>query len=225
MFMWEQLSTLHASHVEIAIPLFPGIPLTVLDDIPITAGEPLAPTPTAPPDPPECVAKYAQLLKDKYQGMPTLPDGDWPPSLGRQYTRLAMIEQKRELPGAELVATMEKDYIHGNIDNIVKRKKAIQLHEIFLPTEDGKQQLKILMDGAPGVGKSTLSRKVCKDWASGQLLQQYHLVILLALRQASIRQAKSIEDLIEADNPHLKQQVIYSHIHRSVLYKCLALYT
>ena len=206
--MWEQLSTLHASHVEIAIPLFPGIPLTVLDDIPITAGEPLAPTPTAPPDPPECVAKYAQLLKDKYQGMPTLPDGDWPPSLGRQYTRLAMIEQKRELPGAELVATMEKDYIHGNIDNIVKRKKAIQLHEIFLPTEDGKQQLKILMDGAPGVGKSTLSRKVCKDWASGQLLQQYHLVILLALRQASIREAKSIEDLIEADNPHLKQQVI-----------------
>ena len=206
--MWEQLSTLHASHVEIAIPLFPGIPLTVLDDVPITAGEPLAPTPTAPPDPPECVAKYAQFLKDKYQGMPTLPDGDWPPSLGRQYTRLAMIEQKRELPGAELVATMEKDYIHGNIDNIVKRKKVIQLHEIFLPTENGKQQLKILMDGAPGVGKSTLSRKVCKDWASGQLLQQYHLVILLALRQASIREAKSIEDLIEADNPHLKQQVI-----------------
>ena len=146
--------------------------------------------------------------------MPILPDGDWPPSLGRQYTRLAMIERERELPGAELVDTMERDYIHGNIDNIVKRKKAIQLPEAFLPTEDGGQQLKILMDGAPGVGKSTMSRKVCKDWASGQLLQQYHLVILLPLRQASIREATSFESLIDADDPDLKQQVV-RHIQRT----------
>ena len=196
------------SYAELGIPLFPGIPLPVLDDVPVATVDLLPIPPTLPPDPPECVAKYAQYLKDMYEGMSTLPDGDWPPSLGKQYTRLAVIEQKRELPGAELVATMERDYIHGNIDNIVKRKKAIQLHEIFLPTEDGGQQLKILMDGAPGVGKSTLSRKICKDWASGQLLQQYHLVILLPLRQASIRQANTIEDLIEVDNPDLKQQVI-----------------
>ena len=118
-------------YVEIAIPLFPGIPLTVLDDVPVATVDPLPSTPTLPPDLPECVARYAQYLKDKYEGMPTLPDGDWPPSLGRQYTRLAMIEQERELPGAELVATMERDYIRGNIDNIVKRKKPVQLHEVF----------------------------------------------------------------------------------------------
>ena len=146
--------------------------------------------------------------------MPTLPDGDWPPSLGNQYTQLVMIEQERELPGAQLVATMERDYIHGNIDNIVKRKKEIQLPEIFFPTEDGEQQLKILMDGAPGVGKSTLSRMVCKDWVSGKLLQQYHLIVLLPLRQTSIREANSIEDLIEADNPDLKQQVV-QHIRET----------
>ena len=146
--------------------------------------------------------------------MPTLPDGDWPPSLGNQYTQLVMIEQERELPGAQMVATMERDYIHGNIDNIVKRKKEIQLPEIFFPTEDGEQQLKILMDGAPGVGKSTLSRMVCKDWVSGKLLQQYHLIVLLPLRQTSIREANSIEDLIEADNPDLKQQVV-QHIQET----------
>ena len=193
----------------ILMPFFSGIPLAVLDDLPVAITvNPMTPTSTAHPDPPECVKRYAKYLKDKYKRMPILPDGDWPPSLGRQYTRLAMIEQERELPGAELVATMERDYIHGNIDNIVKRKKAIQLPEVFLPIEDGGQQLKILMDGAPGVGKSTLSRKVCKDWASGQLLQQYHLVILLPLRQESIRKATSVEGLIEADSPDVKQQVV-----------------
>ena len=194
--------------------IIPGIPLTVLGDVPVATVDPMQPTPSLPPDPPECVTRYAQYLKDKYDGMSTLPDGDWPPSLGRHYTRLAMIEQERELPGAELVATMERDYICGNIDNIVKRKKAILLPEIFLPTEDGGQQLKILMDGAPGVGKSTLSRKVCKDWASGKLLQQYHLVILLPLRQTSIREATSIEGLIDADDPDLKQQVV-QHIQKT----------
>ena len=202
------------SYVEIAILLFPGIPLTVLDDVPVATVDPLPSTPTLLPGPPECVPRYAQYLKDKYKRMSTLPDGDWPPSLGRQYTQLAMIEQERELPGAELVATMERDYIHGNIDNIVKRKKPIQLPEMFLPTENGGQQLKILMDGAPGVGKSTLSRKVCKDWASGELLQQYHLVILLALRQPSIREANSIEDLIKTDSPGLQQQVVH-HIQET----------
>ena len=68
------------------------------------------------------VAKYAQYLKDKYERMPTLPDGDWPPSLERQYTRLAMIERERELPGAELVATMERDYIHGNIEHCQEKE-------------------------------------------------------------------------------------------------------
>ena len=197
------------SHVVIA-----GISLTVLGDSPVTTVDPSTPPPPLPPDPPEYVARYAQYLKDKYERMSTLPDGDWPPSLGRQYTRLAMIERERELPGAELLATMERDYIHGNIDNIVKRKKAIQPPEIFLSTENGGQQLKILMDGAPGVGKSTLSRKFCKDWASGEFLQQYHLVILLPLRQARIRKATFVEDLIYADDPDLKHQIV-QHIQRT----------
>ena len=83
------------------------------------------------------VARYAQYLKDKYKKMSTLPDGDWPPSIERHYTRLAMIEREERLHDAKLVATMERDYIHGDIDNIVKRKKAIELPEMFLPTEDG----------------------------------------------------------------------------------------
>ena len=201
-------------YIEIPMPLFPGIPQTVLGDIPIATVDPLPPTTTLPPDPPECVARYAQYLKDKYKRMSTLPDGDWPPSLGRQYTRLAMIERDRKLHSTDSEATMKRDCVRGNIDKIIKRKKAVQLPEIFLPTEDGGQQLKILMDGAPGVGKSTLSRKVCKDWASGKLLQQYHLVILLPLRQPSIKEAISIEGLIQADDLDLKRKVV-QHIQRT----------
>ena len=83
---------LHAD-IEISMQFYPGIPLTVVDDVPVATVDHLQPTPTLPPGPPECVARYAHYLKDKYRGMPTLPDGDWPPSLGKHYTRLAMIKR------------------------------------------------------------------------------------------------------------------------------------
>ena len=147
--------------------------------------------------------------------MSVLPDNDWPPSIGRQYSRLAMIEIERDsLPDAEYVATMERDYIHGNIDNIVARKKSVEFSEIFLPTGSEEGQLKVLMDGAPGVGKTTLTRKACVDWANGELLQQYHLVVLVPLRELRYRNAKAIDDLFPADNLEGKAEVL-RHVRKT----------
>ena len=161
------------------------------------------------PEPPACITRYADYLKCKYKSMSVLPEGDWPPSIGRQYTRLALIEIERDsLPGAEFAETMERDYIHGNVDNIVGRKQDIGLAEVFLITKPVEEQLKILMDGAPGVGKTTLSRKLCKDWASGEFLQQYHLVVFLQLRDVHVKKANTVEDLFIADDPSLKEQVL-----------------
>ena len=140
--------------------------------------------------------------------MSVLPDGDWPPSIGRRYTRLALVENPRELlPDAEFTSTMERDYLHGKIDKIVGRKKEIQVPEIFTESP-GETQLKILMDGAPGVGKTTLSRKIAGDWASGVLLEQFHLVILLHLRDPKVCKARCIKDLFPSDGPQFQQDVI-----------------
>ena len=181
----------------------------------ISVGEPsfvLGPTLPAP----ECVVRYSGYLKDRYKQMSVLPDPDWPPAIATEqhYTNLALIEQERHsLPRAEASETMAYEYAHGKIDNIVARKEEILLEDVFLPIigpGSKESRLTILMDGAPGVGKTTISRKVCIDWANGELLQEYQVVILVPLREVILAQTghQSIADLLPADDHELKDQVL-----------------
>ena len=159
-------------------------------------------------NPPKCVERYAQYLKSVYNRQRLMPN-DWPPGSNEEsYTNLALIEQDSEWGSTSVASsTMKYDYVHGRIDNIVAVKKRIEIHEVFYPiidTKTGESRLFILMDGAPGVGKTTLATKLCMDWAKGELLQEYHLVILIHLRVSKL---DSAIDLFPAESESLSKAV------------------
>ena len=87
---------------------------------------------------PDCVLRYASYLKDRYKRMPVLPDSWPPPLVGKDhFTNLALIEKYCKLPQAKTKHSIEYDYAYGNVDNIVERKQAIKLENLFeqLPGE------------------------------------------------------------------------------------------
>ena len=54
----------------------------------------------------------------------------------------------------------------------------------------------ILIDGAPGSGKSTLTVHICRQWGRGELFNEFIVVILVQLRDPKVQSAQSIADLL-----------------------------
>ena len=55
------------------------------------------------------------------------------------------------------------------------------------------------MEGAPGIGKSTLAWEVCHKWEELESVKQYELVVLVRLREKKAQEAHCLEDLLPCD--------------------------
>ena len=79
----------------------------------------------------------------------------------------------------------------------------------------------ILIDGAPGSGKSTLTVHICQKWSRGELFQEFTIVILVQLRDPTVQSAQSIADLIPCPTLELVKQVasaIEANLGRGILW-------
>ena len=151
------------------------------------------------------VGTYASYLKSVYAKKKLLLYDRWPQVKSKKYINLALIE-KEDITKQE-ADQFTRATIHGNIDDIKKSKRATNIDQIAqLP--DGSQLKCILVEGAPGVGKSTFAWKLCHKWGKGKLLQQYQLVVLLRLRDKSVRAAKNISNLFQYYQQHIQQAVV-----------------
>ena len=126
---------------------------------------------------------------------------------------------KKERVSKQQADEFTKSTIHGNIDDICKKKQAVDFTEIG-KNEDSTPAKLILVEGAPGIGKTTFSWKVCRKWAKGKILQDYGLVVLLRLRDKRVQEIKCVTDLFYHSDRELQNSVakqIQDHQGRSVL--------
>jgi Ran GTPase-activating protein (RanGAP) involved in mRNA processing and transport len=133
---------------------------------------------------------------------------DWPPIQVREPTNLVIVSKNvfdiEEGFSEQEIETMNDDYVHGKIDNITAYKKEVELADVLspVPSKDGEStsEPKVLMDGAPGVGKTTLAIKACSDWAKHRLFGRYELLVLVSLREVKHRKGESLADLFPCCN-------------------------
>ena len=150
--------------------------------------------------------QYLDYLKYLYANLDKKPttSNQWPPSATKKFFRLAMIKTATVRRGC-VDDRFVRMTITGKVDDILQEKYPIQLKDIFKKTEG--QRKVILLEGAPGCGKSTLSVYICQQWEKGQLFNQFQLIILIRLRDPAIKNAMSLADLLPCPDTKTVQQI------------------
>ena len=149
---------------------------------------------------------YAQYLRGRYSArLPTFLTLQWPPPPTKKVFNLAMIV-KETIQRPSLDEELVRLTLQGNVDDIVARKISVKLQDIF--EQDTAKQRFVLVEGAPGAGKSTLAWHICQKWECGDLFQEFRVVIFVQLRDPAIQEAKSLVDLLPAKNEKMASDVV-----------------
>ena len=110
------------------------------------------------------------------------------------YTRLRMVSREKKAR-----ATAEQ--------------RVVETTEIFNPHEECEQPRKVLIEGNPGMGKTTYCNKVAYDWAiniksEGDCFPGFEMVLLLKCRDVEIESDLwgAIDDQLLPDEIHQKER-------------------
>ena len=146
----------------------------------------------------------------------------WPPDQPKNFTPLVLIHHqgqhtmKQATAVAQLIQTGDVDEItslasnrsvpkhHSKLDSHEPLQEVLdsstvtkELAEILAPLEQSKDPQFILIEGAPGIGKSILLKELAYRWGNKQLLKTFKLVLLVPLRNPTVQQATLIKDLLQ----------------------------
>ena len=148
------------------------------------------------------------ILKGRYlrKGLlkSSTEEDPWPPVRAKSYTSLALLHQNiDEIPCTENAATAAKIRTKGEIHKILTSSiKLDKIDQMFTPVTSNDQiPMIILVEGHPGIGKTTLAKEICLQWANNKLLTSDKLVILLMLRDPNVQKINNVEQLVEYTLP------------------------
>ena len=131
-------------------------------------------------------------MRGQYKHQPIVAT-DWPPRVGGDFFgRLALVEKQDDITKTDSTWYL----LRGKVDKIVKMSghKEISVEDILKPT-DSSESHRVVIDGPPGIGKTTLCRKLLNMWSNGTLHQQYDLVLYCPLKNSKIATATTLTDL------------------------------
>ena len=120
---------------------------------------------------------------------------DWPPTRPSSIVSLALMHYHDMRTDQGMICkegASEVDNLAATLSNVTKK-----ISRIFEPESDSKQPKRILIEGAPGIGKTVLAKEIAYEWASGKILIKCKLLFLLFFRNPSLSKVESIDEILK----------------------------
>ena len=153
-------------------------------------------------------------LSDTYKKTRYKPFGaEWPPNQPKVIVSVALVHYKGKKTKQELFQIASR-YREGPpaIDKLVsnyqgpsaKRPRldhsriTKDITDIFAPDPNTNElPTRILIEGAPGIGKTVLAKEIAYCWASNTLLNNTNILFLLILRDPALQKVEDFKQLIQ----------------------------
>ena len=141
--------------------------------------------------------KFVQGLRDRYLQNPVVYNDLLDRRIGGdKFGQLGLIKGHggclSEPEGIKRLWNM----LRGKLDSIMSVSEKIVIQHV-LKHNDDNSPIKVVVDGPPGVGKTTLCHKLCNMWAKNELEKcSFDLVFAVSLRDEEVSSAENISDLV-----------------------------
>ena len=119
------------------------------------------------------------------------------------YVKLALVKRGRVTRTEAdrfTCLTFETDFV----DRILRVKEEIKMDDIL----KGVSVRLVVVEGAPGIGKSTLAWELCRQWPTMESLKCFALVVLFKLRDKEVQSAKRISNLFPWEDDLDKSRLV-----------------
>ena len=152
------------------------------------------------------LTKYRKYLQSYYNARVLAPADKYLPTLHTPYINLAMISRGRHDRGERDEFTLKT--LHGGVDQILESKSPINIEDLLSSGSSGEPVRFLLVEGPPGIGKSTFAWELCRRWDEIESLRDHHTVVLLKLREKWVLNATSLSDLFRyPSNPDFSKNI------------------
>ena len=151
------------------------------------------------------VQEYCDIMIEIYKDQKIVTI-DWLPKVRRAFFgRLILLNEEASCT-TETEEKKQEYMLRGEVDKIpcITRDewKEVDINDVLKPSNSG-QSLRVIIDGPPGIGKTTLCRKILNMWALGELTQ-YDLILYCPLRENKVAQAMNLQELLMCNYKHEK---------------------
>ena len=114
------------------------------------------------------------------------------------YVNLSLIKHQKHIPRAKPDEEFPSvNLCKGGVKEVPNQKVPLKYEDIFnFPPNVDSSRRGVLVEGVPGSGKTTLMKRMCRDWANGSFVQDSKVVIQVVLRSLPKRDNLAIEDMV-----------------------------